>query len=158
MLPDVVGRRPTTTVLVTVLLLAGCAGRGQPAVVEHAEGELTETVGALTAELRHTLYRDQGVVLTVQLRNDSDQPLVVQREGILLAYQGLEFALDVEDPAAPSEQTELAAGASEELAIVFVTGTRMLEPGKLRLRAVRQGDKWLEALSLEVPPMPVAAD
>ena len=158
MLPDVVGSRPRTTVLVTVLLLAGCAGRGQPAAVEHAEGEITETVGALTAELRHTLYQDQGVVLTVELRNASDQPLVVQREGILLAYQGLEFALDLEDASAPPERTELAAGGSKELAIVFVTGTRILEPGKLRLRAVRAGDRWLEVLSLDVPPMPVAAE
>lgn len=158
MLPDVVGSRPRTTVLVTVLLLAGCAGRGLPAAVEHGQGEIRQTVGALTAELRHTLYRDQGVVLTVELRNDSDQPVVVQREGILLAYQGLEFALDPEDASLPPDRTELAAGESDKLEIVFVTGTKILEPGQLRFRAVRAGDRWLEVLSLEVPPMPVTAE
>ena len=155
--PDVVVGRHEA-VLVTVLLVGACAGRGQPAALDLPPGEVTETVGALTAELRHTHYREQGVAVTLSLRNDSDQPIVVQREGILLAYRGLEFALDLEDPSVPPERNEVSPGATLELAIVFVTGTRILEPAKLRLRAIRHADRWLEPLSLEVPPMPVAPE
>ncbi|MBL4685387.1 MAG: hypothetical protein JKY37_12405 [Nannocystaceae bacterium] len=143
-----------------VMLLAsvslGCAAQSQALEVEFPAGTHASVEGILALELTWAEYREQGVALRLTVRNDSTTDVTIAREGILLAYGSLEFPLDLRDLGAPPEAILVPAKGAAKLKLAFATGSRVEQTATLRLRAMRQGQRWLAAGKVELPPAPLS--
>jgi hypothetical protein len=93
-------------------------------------------------------YLPRGVTLRVTLVNDHKERLRLEPEGILLAYQGLEYPLADLFTRSP---IVLPPGGRTTLALRFDLGQAMGQTGLLRLRAAQRGSSWVEGLALPVP-------
>ena len=78
--------------------------------------------------------------------------LTVEREGMLLAYGELEYPVSTLASSELVAQTQVAAGASVELELAFVTEQPMVEAATLQLLSIRRGEDWEQPLRLIVPP------
>jgi hypothetical protein len=109
-------------------------------------------------ELVAARWHDRGLVARVRIDNAGAASLSIERRGILLDYQGLEFpiALDRQFERVPV-RFEIAAGARRDLVLPFSVGGRVGGAATLRLRALRRGSTWIEPFGLDVPAPPVPA-
>jgi hypothetical protein len=148
-------RRPA---LLIVLLAAACATSSDPGPQQASfpPGQRVARRGSLSLELSEAHYDLSEVSLRVRLVNHGDTPLSLDRKGVLLAYDELEFP--VADASAPelTEGTALAPGSQTELELRFTIEQPLLEAATLHVMSIRRGDDdWLEPLRLAVPP-PIA--
>lgn len=116
-------------------------------------------------ELARAAYLPRGVEFEVHLSNPSDVELELEREGVLLSFQGLEYPLDEtapptvhEDPSARGrplpETLSVPSREGRVLRLPFRLGRPMSETGWVVLRGLRDADGYLEPLWLEVPAVP----
>lgn len=137
-----------TWLLLAALAACKASSGPQPQQATFAPGERVASSDALVVELSAARYDLRQISLTVRLTNRGTTPVSIEREGILLAYGGLEFPTALE-----TARTTLPAGGSMELELAFVTEQLMVEAGALELLALRAGDdRWLAPLRLTVPP------
>ncbi|MEM9452904.1 MAG: hypothetical protein AAGF11_01910 [Myxococcota bacterium] len=116
-------------------------------------GQRVTRSGALTLEMSEARYDLRELSVKVSLTNAGDAPLLVERKGVLLAYDELEFP--VAEASAPelTESTALAPGSSTELELRFVIEQPLLEAATLHLLSIRRDDdQWLDPLRIAVPP------
>lgn len=141
-----------------VLLAAACATSSGPGPQQASfpAGQRVARSGSLSLELSEAHYDLSEVSLRINLVNHGDAPLSLDRKGVLLAYDELEFP--VADASAPLliEDTALAPGSTTELELRFTIEQPLLEAATLHMMSIRGGpDDWLEPLRLAVPP-PIA--
>ncbi len=150
-------KRRTTTARLAVMLLelvGACAaptGPG-PQQATFPPGQRVVRSGGLVLELAEARYDMREVALTVSLTNGTDTALTLERQGVLLAYEELEFPLDNGSAPTLTDETTLAPQASEQIELRFVIEQPLLDAATLHVMSVRRGDDWLEPLRLAVPP------
>jgi hypothetical protein len=114
-------------------------------------GEKAAKLDDLGVELLSATYDERQLTVVIDLQNVGNAPATIERSGLLLAYEQLEF---------PARQTtaaqtlELPAGGSERLTLSFETGTSIMEEAELIVRAARRGETWLDPVRLTIPPAP----
>lgn len=137
-----------------VALLAACnrAAGPQPQAASFAPGERVARSGAVSIELAEARYDLRQVSVTVSLTNHGKAPVSLARDGILLAYGGLEFPVQQADASPVQDSTTLPPGGTVKLELGFGTEQLMVEAGMLQLLSLRAGDEWLAPLHLTVPP------
>jgi hypothetical protein len=136
------------------LLLFGLAACASEAVVgnrTYAPGDRMAKAQQLSVEVLAVTYDERLLTLQLAFENSSTAPTTVERGGILLAYEQLEFP-PVRNTA--TETFELAPGAREEVRLMFETGTRLSDPAELVIRSARRGQTWLDQLHVQVDPAP----
>lgn len=156
--------------LLLALCLGGCATRDAVLERSYAQNEHVAATPSVRIELVHAAYLPRGVVFEVLVENLEDESLALERRGILLAYHGLEYPLDVgprdesktraSDPIAQAnlpEHIELERGDPRMLLLEFRLGRAMTETGWIVLRGLTDGSAYAEPLWLEVPPSPSRA-
>lgn len=147
--------RPRCPLVLCLVLAAACAGSDAlgPQQAEFPAGQRVTRSGALTLELSGARYDLREISVEVSLTNTGDTPLSLDRKGVLLAYEELEFP--VAEASAPqlTEGTALAPGSSTALELRFVLEQPLLGAATLHLMSIRRGDDdWLEPMRLAVPP------
>ena len=144
--------RPLLSLPLWALACAGPQGPG-PQEASFPPGQRVATSGALQLSLASARYDMQTVQLDVTLRNAGDTPLLVLREGILLAYNELEFPVSTPATSPLAAETTIPAGGEIELAFQFVIEQALIDAGTLHVMSIREGtDGWLQPLQMAVPP------
>lgn len=147
--------RPRCRLALLCLLLTAACARPEaigPQQANFPSGQRTARSGALTLELSEARYDLREVSVKVSLTNAGDTPLSLDRKGVLLAYDELEFPVAEASAPTLTEDTALAPGASTELELRFVLEQPLLEAATLHLMSIRRDDDWLEPMRLAVPP------
>ncbi len=147
-------------------LAAGCAGSDNVIERNYPTNEFVARGAFARVELVHAAYLPRGVEFEVLLTNESQMEVTIERDGLLLAYHGLEYPLDV-GPAddAAREQPAVAEGEipvrvrlgpedQRMLALRFRLGRPMTESGWVVVRGLRVGDELRDPIWLEVPAAP----
>ncbi len=142
--------------LLAVLLLSlacNATSGPQPQRATFPPGERVARIGTVTLELAEAYYDLRGVSLKVSITNRGEAPLELERDGILLAYNQLEFPVLPSEARRVPERTLLAPGATVQLELGFGTDQLMVQAGTLRLLSIHAGnDTWLDPLLLTIPP------
>lgn len=157
-------------VLLVAFIVAGCATRDGVLERSYATNEHVAATPSVRMELVRAAYLPRGVEFEVLVENLGEDALALERQGILLAYHGLEYPLDLvaadraksraRDPVAEEdvpERIELAQGDSRMLLLEFRLGRAMTETGWIVLRGLSDKRAYAEPLWLEVPPSPSRA-
>ncbi len=148
-------RAPHRLALVTALLVPACAAPSGPGPQQASfpPGQRVTHSGTLTLEMSEAHYDLREVAVTVNLTNDGETPLRVERQGVLLAYGDLEFPVATSSAPELTDQTALAPGATQQLELRFAIEQPLLEAATLHVMSIHQGeDRWLEPMRLAVPP------
>ncbi len=97
-------------------------------------------------------YEPEGVVVWLTVSNLGDGALVIDRAGILLSWDELEYPVDADT----SGSVELAPGDGVELRLRYELGRTLSGAGELVFRSLtRDGVELVELPRLELPAMPV---
>lgn len=142
-----------------------CAGQADLVEREYPSHEFTARSTQARVELVRAAYLPRGVEFEVRLTNPADAPLHLDRDGVLLSFQGLEYPLDetappsVQDEGSPRSRAmpptlDVAAGETRVLHLPFRLGRGLSEASWIVLRGLRTADGYLEPLWLEVPAVP----
>lgn len=147
--------RLSLAVFVLVIGGTGCSAASEVVRRDFGAGDLSTRTEVLRIDIREIDYEERYVLLRLELENRSSMPVVIERAGLLLAYNGVELSPStMYGPPTPSSFA-LEANGSEQIWLSYVTGDRLLRPGRLMLRTVRQSDTYLPLLSLEIPAAPL---
>lgn len=146
-------------VLVFVGLPSACAERA-PKIreVSFPPGGHVVRHDGVRLELLHAVYDDHGVSLTLGLKNGGPSPITIERVGILLAHDDLEFPIASDPPPTIAESTSVPPAGQVQLAARFTFGHRLEVPARLHVRIVRRGQEWIDGLAVPVPPGFAAVD
>ncbi|TPV93599.1 MAG: hypothetical protein B7733_19625 [Myxococcales bacterium FL481] len=145
-----------------VMLLMGCGGAGTTACspTESALRERTFHPGerqhdrdSTVVELQHAHYGPQTVRLRVRLRNEGATAVQVPRDGILLAYDGLEYPLDTATATGITDPIVLPPGRDHHLVLRFRLARAMTREAKLLLRGMTRNAEALTPLRLTIPAL-----
>ncbi len=137
------------------LVLGACSNSLGPGPQEASfpPGERVAHSGGLAVELSGARYDLQTVALNVTLTNAGDTPIDVESQGILLAYNALEFPVTSSTTNPFPEHTMVEAGGTVELELKFAIEQPLVEAGTLHVLSLKHdGDHWLEPVRLAVPP------
>lgn len=159
MVPRVYHTRVRTTLLrglvgvglTTGLLLMGCGRALTVQTRTYEPGQVAAQRDALSVELVSATYDERELTVTIAFENAGATAASVQRHGLLLSYEQLEF---------PARQTtaartvELEPGARQQVTLRFDMGTALLDDAELKVRGARRGQQWLDVLSLTIPKAP----
>jgi hypothetical protein len=141
-------RRPALGALVLALTIAsGCAGAREHAIA-FEPGQHTARVQDVRVDVVHARYAANQLTLRCAVTNESDAPLTIGREGILLDDDGLELPpLDIGVPA------DVTVGAGTVATVELVFGVHALEPTTrtLGLWQLTAGDAVVPPLRVVVP-------
>lgn len=125
----------------------------QPQAASFPPGERVARSGSVALELTLARYDLRHVAVTVSLTNRGTAPVSVDREGILLAYGGLEFPVAQSEAAPVAERTTVPPGGTVTLELGFGTEQLMVQAGTLQLLSLHAGNgAQLAPLQLVVPP------
>lgn len=155
-LVDVVAR----SVLALVLLGAGCAGPTGPGTQQATfpAGQRVARSGELALELMEARYDVREVAVRIGVTNGGGDPVVLERQGVLLAYGGLEYPV-AKDDGGLAEQTTVGSGQTVTMELRFVTEQPMVEAGVLVVAGVQgEGERWVAPLRIAVPPSAAFVD
>jgi hypothetical protein len=146
-------------VLVLAVAASACADRG-PTIREvgFPPGRHVVRHDGVRVELLHAIYDDRGVSLTLGVKNGGAAPVTIDRAGILLAHQDLEFPIATDPEPTIAAITSVPPGGAVQLAARFTFGHRLEDTATLRVRIARRGEAWIEGLAVPVPPGFAAAD
>lgn len=137
----------------------GCASTSaRPTERRYEPGAHRAHQEPLQLELLIAQYDERQLTLRVVLHNAGTTPARVHRRGILLAYQDLEFPVQIDPDAPIPERITIAPGDQRELWLGFETGSRIVQPAVLRLRAVEPAAESSEVLELAIEPAPPARE
>ncbi len=129
----------------------GTGGTGSRGPSKFAPGAHAVTTNGVRVELTTARYRETGVDLRLQIDNREGTPVLVQRQGLVLAYEDLEFpATAVGDTPLP-DTTEVPGKGQQTIEVRFDLGGRITAEATLKLRAVQRGQTWLEPIELTIP-------
>jgi hypothetical protein len=150
-----------------MLLLVGlaCAGRNDLVERDYPNDAFSVRGPEARIQLTHAAYLPRGVEFELRLTNVAVLPVEVERDGILLSYQGLEYPLDASAPATVWEDASIPAvplpttlalspGEMRRLRLPFRLGRSMSEAGWIVVRGLRVAGEYREPLWLEVPAVP----
>lgn len=146
---------PLRTIVAPLLLAFACstASGPQPQRATFPPGERVARVGTVTLELAEAHYDLRQVSLTVTVTNRGEAPLRLERDGILLAYNQLEYPVLPSEAKPVPESTELPPGAAVQLELDFGTEQLMVQAATLRVLSIHASESdWLAPLQLTVPP------
>lgn len=148
--------RPALVALLVGLGTA-CAGPAGPGPQEATfpPGQRVARGPQVAVELLAARYDMRQVELRATIVNRGDEPLTVDRDGILLEVQALEYPVSRLASDAPQEHTVVGPGERAELRLAFVMEQALVQAGTLHLMSIRRGAEdqpWLEPLHLPVPP------
>lgn len=151
------GRRLAIALVLSFAALAGACATGGPQNpkirdVSFSPGRHVTRQDGLRLELLHAVYDDQGVSLTLGMKNGEDAAVTIERAGILLAHDDLEFPIASDPAPTIAPVVEVPPGGEVQLAARFTFGHRLEEAATLRVRIARRGDAWIDGLSVAVPP------
>jgi hypothetical protein len=133
------------------LLFALACASGRIRQREFEPGEHVVRAEGLQLELVTVNYEERHLTLRVAVTNQARQPVTLGREGLLLAYQKLEFPVaDVERMRVPAS-IAVPPGATVRLVLPFETGTPVLDRCALRLRSITRQGQPLDVIALPVP-------
>lgn len=145
--------------LVALISMTGCAARrgageaGSSSTM--VKNEIVARASGVTAELVRIEYGPESVQLRVELHNREDAPLSLDRTGVLLAHDGLEYPAR---PASPRGPDPVLAAPRQSVAfdVIFELGRPLGGDARLMLRTLRRGERYLDPLELAVPAVPAA--
>jgi hypothetical protein len=152
-------RRRVPAAAAAALIATGVLACTGPRIASHQyqPGEMAVSRQQLRLELRAATYDERQLTVLASLGNVGADRIVVEKAGILLAYDDLEFPV-ADDPQGPAlADIELAPGETRDLALRFDTGSRIVADATLMLRAIRRGDTWQDVLQVPIaaaPPLP----
>ena len=105
-------------------------------------------------ELVEIDYEERHLTLHITVTNRAESALTVQRKGLLLAYQELEFPV-AQTPRINLPQAILVQPQQTvELLLPFSPGTPIHDRATLQLRWLQRDGRDLEVLALPVPGRP----
>lgn len=130
---------------------AGPTGPG-PQQVTFPPGERVVEGDGLSLELSGARYDMRQVSVQLTLRNQADAPITIEREGILLAYDALEYPISATASPKLQARTVIPAGEQAQLELGFVMEQALVEAGTLNLYSIRRGERLVEPLRVIVPP------
>lgn len=132
--------------------LSACAERRpRTADVSFPPGKHVGRHDGLRVELLHATYDELGVSVRIGLHNGGEQPIAIDRRGILLEHEGLEFPIAGDPVPTIAPRTELPPDGKTQLEARFTLGHRLEGPGVIRLRAIERGDHWIEGARVGLP-------
>ncbi|MEM7153558.1 MAG: hypothetical protein AAF799_12000 [Myxococcota bacterium] len=141
--------------LLALLLAAACTGPAGPGPQEanFPKGSRTSANAALQLELTAARYEMRLVSIEVALHNPGQTALTLERQGILLEYNQLEFPVTDLGTEVLANEIVVDPGATIQLQLGFVTEQALLEAAKLHVMSIRRGpESWAEPLTIAVPP------
>lgn len=148
-------RRASLPSLFVLLLTAACArpsGPG-PQEAQFPEGSRTSSNDALDLELTGARYELRLVKVDISLHNPGDTALTLERQGILLEYNELEFPVSDLGTEVLADEIVVDPGATVKLELGFVTEQALVEAATLHVMSIRRGpDAWTEPVTIAVPP------
>lgn len=146
-------RHETAALFAAFLIVATACASSSAALRERtfATGERRHSWGPTSLELQHAHYGPQVVRVRVLMRNDGDAPVHVRRDGILLAYDGLEYPLADVTMLALDEVMALLPHSESQLELAFRLARPMTREGKLVLRGMTRDAQSLTPLVLAIP-------
>ncbi|MEE9385408.1 MAG: hypothetical protein V3V08_18530 [Nannocystaceae bacterium] len=140
------------TGLVLIAGLSGCVSPDE--LIRRRSFEPAEQAaasGGTRVELLQASYAPQLIRLSVQLINLGETRLQLKRAGILLAYDGLEYAIIPSAAQRLPQVIELPAGGSRRLELAFRLARSMTRAGKLLLRGVARSGLPSDTVELVIP-------
>ena len=155
-----------TLILCASLAASACASGDTIHERSYPSNEFSTTSPRARVELVRAAYLPRGVEFEVVLTNLEDTALSLDREGILLSYQGLEYPLDLASDDTPRgsktpvmrddvpPRISVAPGAQYPLRLAFRLGRPLTETAWVVLRTVAVDGSFDDPLWLEVPAAP----
>jgi hypothetical protein len=119
--------------------------------VEFPPGRHVVRQQEVRVELIAATWDQTGLAVFLEIDNRGATPVTVERRGIVLGHQSLEFPVSSATDPPLAAQTVVPPHGKTRLRARFDTGARVTEISTLRLRAVRRDDDWIENLALSVP-------
>lgn len=161
-------RSPAQLTLILCASLAGTGCASGDAIHERSyeSNEFSTTSRRARVELVHAAYLPRGVEFEIVLTNLEDRELSLDREGILLSYQGLEYPLDLTSDDTPRgsktpvmrddvpPRISIGPGDQYPLRLAFRLGRPLTETAWIVLRTVAVDESFDDPLWLEVPAAP----
>lgn len=139
---------PWRRVLLVLVLATGC-GTARPRDRQFEPGEQVVRSEGVQLELLTVEYEDRHLTLHVAVTNRSREPVTVGREGVLLAYQKLEFPVAEHERLPVPESIAVPPGQRVDLVLPF--DIPLLDDAVLRMRSLQRGDRMLGVVSIAVP-------
>ena len=127
----------------------GAAGPRGP--TKFPPGSHAVTADGVRVELTTAKYDDTGVDVRLLIKNRGSEPVLVRRQGIVLAHEDLEFPATGIDETPLPDTTEVRPKDEQTIQAHFELGARLTADAKLRLRGVQRGQTWLEPIELTIP-------
>jgi hypothetical protein len=129
-----------------------CAGSG-PKIreVSFPPGRHVVRQDGVRLELLHAVYDGQGVSLTLGVKNRGAAPIVIERDGILLAHEDLEFPIATDPEPTIAASTTVPPEGEVHLAARFTFGHRLEDTATLLVRIARRGEDFIDGLAVPVP-------
>jgi hypothetical protein len=137
--------------LVLVLLLAACGKAPDQRTHTFEPGSQRVRGDRVEVELLAAQHEERHLILRIAVTNRAKTPIAIRREGLLLAYQRLEF------PVVPDEYTSVPTsiavppGERVEVVLPFAPGTPVAARSILRVRSMQRDGASLDALSVPIP-------
>ena len=158
-------RRALTCTLAVLPWLVSCLGTGILGERTFAPGEATATAEGVRIELLHARYEDEMVEVDLAVANGTESVVSVDRDGLMLALDELEYPTDVGSEAAPLRPspdgkplaeavTEVPPQGRGTLRVRFRIGHPMRDVGTVLVRSIKRDGRWLDPFRLELPPAP----
>ncbi len=139
---------PWRRVLLVMVLATGC-GTARPRDRNFEPGEQVVRSDGVQLELLTVEYDDRHLTVHIAVTNRSRDPVTVGREGVLLAYQKLEFPVAEHERLPVPESIAVPPGQRVDLVLPF--DIPLLDDAVLRLRSLHRGDQMLDVVSIGVP-------
>jgi len=140
---------------VMAALLLGCVAPTGPGPQEalFPPGQRVARGDEISVQLVRARYDETQVALQVMVSNHASTALTLEREGMLLAYEELEYPISTLISPALATQTVVDPSASATLELGFVLDQALVRAATLHLHSLRHGERsWAEPLELVVPP------
>jgi hypothetical protein len=134
--------------MLVVLVALGC-GTARPRDRHFETGEQVVRSEGVLLELLTVEYDDRHVTVHVAVTNRSREPVTVNREGLLLAYQKLEFPVAEHERLPVPASIDVPPGERVDLVLPF--DVPLLDDGVLRLRSLHRGERSLDVVSIAIP-------
>lgn len=146
-------------VIALTVVGGGCSGaKTGPRASNMVTNEVTARGPEFSAELLRVEYLPQAVSVRVELKNRGDAPLDLALEGVLLAYDGLEYPVASDLPPGPKARLTVAPASTQVLDLTYRMGHGLAGDAHLVFRTLSRQGHWLDPISLAVPAVPVALE